>query len=119
MHELSIATSVVAVALRHAAAHPGCRVTAVSLRIGRLTCVHEEALRFAFAIAREHTPLASTELRILAVPVRVWCGRCSAERELPGIQRLACPVCGARTGDIRAGRELELESLELLESAPA
>lgn len=118
MHELSIATTVVAVASRHAAAHPGCRVAAVSLRIGRLTCVHEEALRFAFAIAREDTPLADAELRILSVPVRVWCPRCGDERELPGIQRLACPVCGEPTGDIRAGRDLDIESLELLEPAP-
>jgi len=119
MHELSIATSVVAVAARLAGEHPGCRVAAVTLRIGRLTCVHDEALRFAFAAAREDTPLADADLRIVDVPVRVWCAACGVERELPGLQRLACPDCGRPSGDIRSGRELDLESLELLEAAPA
>jgi len=141
MHELSIATKVVALAVqhafgglaqhavggltrhafggltRHAAEHGDCRVAAVTLRIGQLSCVHEDALRSAFAIAREGTPLAAAELRIVTVPVRVWCPDCRAERELPGIQRFACPACGRPTGDIRAGRELDLESLELVETA--
>jgi hydrogenase nickel incorporation protein HypA/HybF len=119
MHELSIAAKVVVFATQHAAAYPGARVAAVTLRIGRLSCVHEDALRSAFDIAREGTPLADAELRIVAVAVRVWCPDCRAERELPGIQRLACPACGRPTGDIRAGRELDLESLELVETADA
>jgi hydrogenase nickel incorporation protein HypA/HybF len=119
MHELSIATKVVALATDHAAAHPGASIAAVTLRIGQLSCVHEDALRTAFAIAREGTPLAGADLRIVTVPVIVWCPECRAERELPGIQRLACPACGRPTGDIRAGRELDLESLELVETADA
>jgi len=125
MHELSIATKVVALATQHAfgglaqhaAEHGDCRVAAVTLRIGQLSCVHEDALRSAFDIAREGTPLAAADLRIVAVPVRVWCQHCLAERELPGIQRFACPDCGRPTGDIRAGCELDLESLEVVETA--
>jgi len=119
MHELSIAANVVALATRHAAAHPEASIAAVTLRIGRLSCVHEDALRSAFDIAREDTPLADAVLRIIVVPVRVWCPDCLAERELPGIQRFACPDCGRPTGDIRGGRELDLESLELVETADA
>jgi len=119
MHELSIATRVVALATDHAAAHGDCRVAAVTLRIGRLSCVHEDALRSAFDIARQGTPLAGAGLRIVVVPVRVWCPECRTERELPGIQRLACPACGRPTGDIRAGHELDVESLELVETADA
>jgi Zn finger protein HypA/HybF involved in hydrogenase expression len=39
--------------------------------------------------------------------------------ELPGIQRLACPACGTPTGDIRAGRELDLETIEVVDADPA
>jgi hydrogenase nickel incorporation protein HypA/HybF len=145
MHELSIAMKVVALATQHASGglaqhasgglaqhasgglaqhasggltrHGDCRVATVTLRIGQLSCVHEDALRSAFDIAREGTPLAAADLRIVAVPVRVWCPHCLAERELPDIQRFACPDCGRPTGDIRAGRELDLESLELVETA--
>lgn len=119
MHELSIARSVVELASRHAAEHGGGRVTVVTLRIGRLSCVHELALRSSFDIVREGTPLADADLRIVAVPVRIWCPACRLERELPGIQRFACPECGTRSADIRAGRELDLESIELMETADA
>lgn len=117
MHELSIASNVVELASQHAAEYGGARVAAVTLRIGSLSCVHEDALRFSFDLVREGTPLEEAELRIVAVPVKVWCAACQAERELPGIQRFACPACDTPTADIRAGRELDLESIELVEAA--
>lgn len=116
MHELSIATNVVDLASRHAAEHGGGAVRAVTLRIGRLSCVHEDALRYSFELVRDGTPLAAAELRVVTVPVRIWCPSCAAERELPGIQSFACPACGTRSADIRAGRELDLESIELVET---
>lgn len=113
MHELSIAARLVDLATEHARAAGGGRVTAVTVRVGRLTCIHPAALTSGFEAFREGTPLAQAELRIVDVPVRVWCPDCIAEVELPDITRLSCPVCGTRTGDIRAGRELDLDSIEL------
>jgi hydrogenase nickel incorporation protein HypA/HybF len=94
-------------------------VAAVTLKIGALSCVHGDALRFSFNLVREGTPLAAAELRIVTVPVVIWCAACGREVALPGIQKLACPECGTPSGDIRAGRELDLESIELAnEAAP-
>lgn len=115
MHELSIARNVVEIATQQVREAGGGRVAAVTLRIGRLSCVHESALRYSFELVRENTPLEAAELRIVTVPVSVWCPACQAEQELPGIQRFACPDCGTPTADIRAGRELDLESIELAE----
>lgn len=119
MHELSIATRLIEIVAERVAEEGGGRVTAVTIRVGRLTCVHEDALRFGFEIAREGTPLALAELRIVSVPVSVWCPACDREFELAGIQSLACPHCGRPTADIRSGRELDLESVELSEPLPA
>ncbi len=113
MHELSIATSVIESASEHARQAGAARVLAVTLRIGRLSCVHEDALRYSFELVREGTLLAEASLTVTPVPVRIWCPTCNTERELPGIQRFACPVCETRSGDIRAGRELEIESITL------
>lgn len=113
MHELSIATSVVEIAIDHARAAGGGRVLAVTLRVGRLASVHEAALRSAFEVASVDTPLDGVELRIVVVPIRIFCGSCAGERELPGIGSLACPTCGRLCGDIRSGTELELESIEI------
>jgi hydrogenase nickel incorporation protein HypA/HybF len=113
MHELSIATSIVEAVTGQLQEHGGGRVAAVNLRIGRLSCVHEDPLRFSFDLVREGTPLEAAELRIEEVPVAIWCPSCEAERELPGIQSFACPACGTRSGEIRRGRELDLDSIEL------
>lgn len=116
MHELSIAARVVEQAAEHCRAAGGHRVVSVTLRIGRLACVSESALRLAFEALREGTPLESAELRIIDVPVRIRCPACAAEVDLPGIQSLACPACGTVSGDLRAGRELDLEALEILDA---
>ena len=113
MHELSIATAVIDEVSKHVAGAGGGRVLAITLRIGRLSCVQEEPLRFCFDLARADTELSGARLEIIDVPVRIWCPACGAERELPGVQSLACPECGRLSGDIRAGRELDLESIEM------
>ncbi len=113
MHELSIATSIVEIAREEVAAAGGGRVVAVTVRVGRLASVHEVALRSAFEVATADTPLAGAELRVVVVPVTIRCASCDGERELAGIGSLACPTCGRPSGDIRAGNELEVESIEI------
>lgn len=113
MHELSIATAVIDEVAKHVAAAGGGRVLAITLRIGRLSCVQEGALRLSFELASADTELSGARLEIIDVPVRIWCPACGAEQELPGVQSLACPECGRLSGDIRAGRELDLESIEM------
>jgi hydrogenase nickel incorporation protein HypA/HybF len=111
MHELSIARSIVEIVTEQAQRQGSGRVVGVTLRIGRLAAVHEQALRYGFTLVAEDTPLAGASLAVIEVPLRIWCPVCVAEVELPGIQRLACPTCGHLSGDIRAGQELEIESI--------
>ena len=113
MHELSIATNIVEIAAGHVLEVGGGRVLAVTVRVGRLASVHEAALRSAFEIATADTPLAGAELRVIVVPVTIFCESCAGERELAGIGSLACPSCGRLSGDIRTGTELEVDSIEL------
>ena len=115
MHELSIANSIVEIVSEHARQQGGGRVTGVTLRIGRLSCVHEDALRSSFDLITEGTPLANASLSVIEVPVRIWCAVCTALVELPGIQRFACPACGHLSGDVRAGRELDIESIQIVD----
>jgi len=113
MHELSIANSIVEIVAELARQHGGGRVMGVTLRLGRLSCVHEDALRLSFDLVTEGTPLAGASLAVIEVPVRIWCAVCKAVIELPGTQRFACPACGHLSGDIRAGRELDIESIQI------
>lgn len=119
MHEYSIASRVVELVREQVRDSGGGRVVAVTLRIGCLTCVHDESLRFSFDLLREGTPLADADLRIVRVPVTIHCGTCQRDVVLPGIRRFVCPVCGTPGGDVRAGRELDLESIELADEPAA
>ena len=113
MHELSLANRLVEVAEETAREAGARRVTAVALKVGALSGVSVDALRFAFDIATADTLLAGSRLKTRAVPVTVYCPRCEREAELASVQRFRCPACGTLTGDVRSGRELEIETIEV------
>jgi hydrogenase nickel incorporation protein HypA/HybF len=57
--------------------------------------------------------LLAAELVIEEVPLVVYCPACAAERTLPSIQQLLCPICATPTPDVVRGRELEVTALEI------
>lgn len=111
MHELSIALSMIEQVEQQPAAQSG-GIRSIQVRIGALSGVDVEALRFAWEIARAGTPLAEAELEIEQVPLRVRCPQCGRTRTTE-IQAIACPDCADAEQEILAGRELELTSLEV------
>lgn len=119
MHELSIAASIVEAVTETAAMYPGARVSAVRLRVGALAAVVEDSLQFCWGVTTEGTPLAGAALVVRKLPVVVHCAVCNVDAELNGVQSFRCPRCGEPTGDLRQGRELEIESIEIDEPEPA
>lgn len=113
MHEVSLAQALVEQAVEAAERAGSSRVVAVRVRVGRLAGVETGALRFAYDVVTKGTPLEGSRLDFVDVPVVVWCAFCLSERELPNIQRLRCPACDTPCGEIRQGRELELDALEV------
>jgi hydrogenase nickel incorporation protein HypA/HybF len=115
MHELSIAKSLVELATEHAANAGADKITSLTLRIGALSCVHRRALEFSFELVTKDSILNGAELRIIDVPVTVFCVPCGQEVRLPGIQSFRCPICNTPSADIRAGKELDLDSIEIVD----
>jgi len=118
MHELSIANNLIDIVCQHLQQEGGGTVKNVKLRIGQLSCVHQQSLRFSFDLVTENTPLQGATLEIVTLPVVVYCAPCQQLQELPGIQKFQCPVCGTPTSDIRQGQELEIESIEVADPTP-
>lgn len=114
MHELSIAQCLIESACEAAAAEGARRVTRLSTRIGALSGVVEEALRFSFQLAAEGTLCEGAVLEIEYVPITVHCANCDAPRTLADSCTFVCPVCGAATPKVLSGRELDLVSLEIV-----
>ena len=98
------------------AAYPHARVLEVRLRVGALAAVEEESLQFCFGMATEGTPLAGSRLAVMRLPVVMRCGPCGQDVELPSVRSFHCPQCGAPATDLRQGRELEIDSIEIEEN---
>jgi len=116
MHELSIVSSIVDTVTDSLAAYPGARVVEVRLRVGALAAVIEESLQFCFGIATEGTPLAGSKLVVQIVPVTVHCAACGNDGAMESLQSFRCPTCGEPATDVRHGRELEIEAIEIEEA---
>lgn len=113
MHELSIAYSLVDAATQSATEAGATRVVEVRLRLGVLSGVTLGALEFSYEIATAGTMLEGSKLVVRELPARVYCSVCEKEVELPSVQRFRCPVCDTPSGDLRQGRELEIEAIEI------
>lgn len=113
MHELSIALSMVEMAAEEAARRGGAQVSAIHLKLGRLSGVVKEALLFSYDVACEGTPLKGSRLHIEEVPVVVYCPTCRANVAVASIQHFCCSVCDTPTPQVVQGRELEIVALEL------
>jgi hydrogenase nickel incorporation protein HypA/HybF len=113
MHELSIAYSLVDLASQSAIEAGATRVNSVHVRLGALAGVVRGALEFSYEIACAGTLLEGSTLVVKELPVRVYCAACDMEVELPSVQRFCCPRCNTPSGDLRQGRELDIEAIEI------
>ena len=112
MHELGIAQSIVDSVRQEAERHGGGRVSRIGLRIGELSGVNADALRFSFQVTVQDTELTRAELDIEEVPLGFRCLRCGAE--FPAVNyESACPACGSADTRATRGDELQIVFLEL------
>ena len=115
MHEAAIASNIItALTERLEDGRITGRIKVVNLRIGRLTAVVSENLRFLFEIMAQETKLAGATLAIEDVPVRAHCKACGAEFEIDELF-FFCRQCNSPDLEIRSGRELDIASVEVEE----
>jgi hydrogenase nickel incorporation protein HypA/HybF len=112
MHELSIMQSALEQALEQARRAGARRVHEIRLRIGALSGVVPEALQMAFGVLTTGTLAEKAVLAIEDVPARFWCRTCHCEFTAETLFG-ECPTCRAVSPELRAGRELELASMEI------
>lgn len=116
MHELSIAYNLVEIADEAARKAGAAAVTVVHLRLGAMAGVVEEAIRFSFPIAATGTLVEGATLVIEPAPVQVYCDRCAAPQTLTPPFVFRCPICGQTVTRLLQGRELQIESIEIIEA---
>ena len=112
MHEAGLAQTALEVAEERARERGATRIHRLTLRVGDFSGVVPDALRFALEALSPDTPAEGASFVIEVVPVECHCAACDRPFR-PADVVYACPACGALSGDVRRGHELELVSMEV------
>mgnify|MGYP005863785583 CR=1 FL=1 len=112
MHEMSITENMLSVVLEYAEKASAKRVSAINLCVGEMSGLIDDSIQFYFDFLSQGTLAEKARLSFTRVPVRFRCRQCGAEFE-PAEREWACPACGATGGEIVAGREMRVESIEV------
>ena len=113
MHEFSICESIVKAALDEINSR-GIKGRLVAVRVvaGEMHNIVPDCLTLAYEALAKGTAAEGARLDVRTVPVSVECRRCGRQ---DGIKMpfFRCRHCGSVDVDVRAGRELYLENLEI------
>ena len=112
MHEMALVQSIIEIVEQEMARHHVSKLKAIHLACGRMTAVVPEQMTLCFAILAENKPLAGAELKMRTVPITYQCRRCHHEFTSEGIM-FNCPSCKGENPELTAGRELQIEFLEV------
>jgi hydrogenase nickel incorporation protein HypA/HybF len=113
MHEVGIMEAALEAVLNRARVHGAQRVHRIVLRIGALSGVDADSLRFAFDAVTPGTIAAEALLEIRTVAAIARCSACDADFTAEAGAIFSCPRCCRLSGDVRQGRELELSRIEM------
>jgi hydrogenase nickel incorporation protein HypA/HybF len=108
MHELAITQGIVEMIVERT---DSARVTAVYLRIGKVSGVVPEAVRFCFDLVAAGSPVEGARLEIDEPPGRARCRSCGCAFAVEGLVVL-CP-CGSADVEVVGGDELLVRAVEV------
>ena len=112
MHEVGIAQDLIEqVERRLAEVKEPIKTLKISVLLGRLAGVSAEALQFGFEVAKRESKISFAQLEIVEIPLKLSCPYCQHSYHSAEIQ-ITCPICSKGPLEVRAGKELRVDSLE-------
>lgn len=112
MHELSITQEILRIAVEHAERAGARRITDVYLVVGALSSVVDDSVQFYFDLLSPGTCAEGAKLHFERIETKLRCRICGQEFTPQGLN-WNCPRCDAIGGQIVAGREFYLKSIEI------
>lgn len=110
MHELSICRNIIEIVTKEMQSRRLCKIDELGIRVGILSGVDPDALKFAFTAAARDTVLRDTTLKIECVPVAAHCQQCGGKTSCED-HTYTCTACGSTELNITHGNELEIAYL--------
>ena len=114
MHELGIAASILDSVQAEAGRHPGSHISKVGIRLGELSGVDADALRFGFECLVKDTEFEPLALEIDAVPRMQRCPQCGLEFRMTDYDP-HCRSCGESMTQCVSGEQLDIAYMEVEE----
>lgn len=114
MHEVSIAEQIKDVVIQKLKEHNCKKVKSINLLIGEMTSIVPDALKFAFDVVSKKTPMENASLRIKILKTKAKCRICSSEFIIRDYAFI-CPKCDAADIEIKQGREMVIQTIEMEE----
>ncbi len=117
MHEMGIALQILDIVNQSLPRDEDLRIKSIQLRVGKLSAVVPQSLRFCMEVVTKDTPAEGAELHMEEVPVVLVCEDCGAKTE---IERppFECGGCGGSDVEIVSGREMLVDSIEVEQRPP-
>ena len=112
MHELPVTEDILRIAAEHAQKAGATRVTRINLVIGELASFIDDSIQFYFELLSPGTLAEGALLYFQRIKTRFRCRQCGHEFE-PESRNWTCPACSALGGDVIAGKEFYVESIEV------
>jgi hydrogenase nickel incorporation protein HypA/HybF len=112
MHELPVTQSILEIVEQKAAQADAKRIARINLRLGEWSGFVDDSIQFYFDILSEGTLAQGATLCFQRIPVRLRCRNCGAEFSPPEYD-WRCPECDSLGGEMMAGREFYVDSIEV------
>jgi hydrogenase nickel incorporation protein HypA/HybF len=118
MHEMGIANSILDAVRTELSRFPGAHPSTVGVRIGEMTAIDQESLRFCLEALAKGTSLEGMQLKVESCQRRHRCQECNREFAVRDYD-FECPDCHIPSSECVSGDELELAYVEIEEDEPS
>ena len=112
MHEMSVAMSIVEIAVSRLQEAGGTKILKVKVTVGELSGVSADSVLFCYDACARGTPAEGSQLQVDRSVAKAICRECAVEFR-PEPPLAVCPECGAFGGKIINGEELFVDEIEV------
>jgi hydrogenase nickel incorporation protein HypA/HybF len=116
MHELSIAESILEIALTNARAEGATRILHIRVVVGALTAYVNDSLQLCWDFVTEGTLAAGSSIEFIRTPGLLQCLNCFT-RFSTMVNDFQCPQCAGLWTHALAGEECYVDAIEIDEEA--
>ncbi len=113
MHEVSIAQSLLKIAVENCEKNGYKRIETIKVKVGRASGIMPDALLFAFDAVKIGSIADKASLNIEEIPVSGFCENCNKNFTVDEAFVINCPICGNISIRMETGRELHIEEMDV------